>query len=394
MVGELKRMIKSSKFLYVLYFAIFSTFLKLLGLFVKTDERLILFVVYGGQRYDDSPRFVYEYMKTHKRYNKFIYVWAFIKPDEIEGDIRYKIKIDTLKYFITALKAKYWVTNSSVSRGLDFKKRDTVNVMFPHGITGIKYVGNDLEGDNKSFVSKSKKKEADIIALGGKNELNIIRRVWNINGAKIIKKGLPRNDELVNWKIADVEALKKKLNIAQGKKVILYAPTFREYNKDSQLFNYLKPPFNFDYWYKELGDKYVLLFTAHYEVAKLLNFPENHPFVVNAFKYPRINDLMLISDILISDYSSIIFDYSILERPILSYAYDYELYKRERGIYDGYENMFMRGIFKKEKEIVAYIKMINYEEECIHTKKYIKDKYVIANGRSTEECVRHIFESV
>ena len=60
----------------------------------------------------------------------------------------------------------------------------------------------------------------------------------------------------------------------------------------------------------------------------MLNIPENDSFVINAFDYPFINDLLIVSDILISDYSSVVFDYSILERPILCYGYDYDLYMK------------------------------------------------------------------
>ena len=70
-------------------------------------------------------------------------------------------------------------------------------------------------------------------------------------------------------------------------------------------------PFDIKKMKNELEDEFVLLITAHYEVAKMLNIPKNDPFVINAFDYPYINDLLIAADILISDYSSIVFDYSI-----------------------------------------------------------------------------------
>ena len=129
----LKRIVKSSRAIYCLYFYICSLLLKIIGLFVKTDSYLVLFVVYGGKRYDDSPRFVYEYMKAQDEYKKYKLKWAFIDPQSIsEVPIEEKIKIDTWAYYMTALKAHYWITNSSASRGLCFKNANTVNIFFPH----------------------------------------------------------------------------------------------------------------------------------------------------------------------------------------------------------------------------------------------------------------------
>lgn len=386
-----KRIAKSSKIVYSIYFYMCSFILNIIRVFISMDKHLILFVVYGGQRYDDSPRFVYEYMKEHEKYKKFKFMWAFIDPSSVpEVPDTEKIKIDTWSYYKAALQAKYWITNSSVSRGLHFKKKETINIMFQHGMAGIKKIGNDLDSTNKSFKNGYDEK-FDLIMIEGKKEEEILKKAWNISGDELRQTGLPRNDELVHKSPDEILALKKKLNIPTDKKVILYAPTFREYSKDSKLATFLKPPFDFDLWNQELGKEYVLLLTAHYEVAKLMEVPEQHPFVRNAFKYPHINDLMLVSDLLISDYSSIIWDYSILGKPILSYAYDYSQYKKTRGVYEGYENIFFHGIMKTEEEVIRYLKSMDYSLECKYTKEKIREEYIAEYGSSTDKCVKMIF---
>lgn len=122
-----------------------------------------------------------------------------------------------------------------------------------------------------------------------------------------------------------------------------------------------------------------------------MEIPSNHPFVVNAFNYPYVNDLILVSDILISDYSSIIWDYSILCKPIISYAYDFDQYQKERGVYDGYEKLLSHGIMKDQQDIIHFIQTMNYEQECEYTRKYIRDEYVVADGTATEQCTRIVF---
>lgn len=385
-----KRLVKYLSFLYDVYYYVGSALIRFIGLFIKVDPKLILFVVYGGQRYEDSPRNIYEYMKNNVKYSKYKFVWAFVNPENIEIPDEEKIQIDTLKYFITALRAKYWITNSSASRGLNFAKKENVNVFFTHGMTGIKKIGNDIGNENKSFKIKYKENFRYTV-IEGNLEDQIIKRAWNLTDEDILKIGLPRNDDLVHANVDKIKKLREKLDIPNDKKVILYAPTFREYNRDSAFSTFLKPPFDFDKWYREIGDEYVLLLTAHYEVEKLMDIPSSHPFVINAFKYPYINDLILVSDLLISDYSSIIFDYSIVEKPIISYAYDYDIYNKERGIYDGYEDIFSHGIMKDEDSIIEHIKTMNYLEECEYTKKNIKEKYIYNCGNATELAVKKIF---
>lgn len=384
MKKKIKNILKSTKKIYKLYYIFGSAFLKIIGKFIKIDEKMILFVVYGGKRYDDSPRFIYEAMKKDNRFQEFKFIWAFENPNDFKQiPSNEKVKIDTLEYFKKAIKARYWFTNSSCLRGLNFQKKENLNFLFQHGMAGIKKIGNDLKDSNKSFKLISSIPDY-VVIIEGKKEEEILRRAWNYNG-EFWNIGLPRNDDLLTRDELNIINLKKKLGIPLNKKVILYAPTFREYQKDSKYVTYLKPPFNFELWEKELGNEYVFLITAHYEIEKLMDLPKDNNFIVNAFQYPYINDLMIVSDLLISDYSSIIWDYSILGKPILSYAYDYDIYIKERGIYDGYEEIFMNGIQKNEEKLISTIKKMDYIKEAEYTKKNIRDKFITDYGNIAEK---------
>lgn len=390
---KLKRILKSNKFLLLIYHYTFSILLNFLGLFIKTDDKLVLFVVYGGQRYDDSPKFIYEYLKN--QYYDLKFKWAFIDPENINGIVpdEEKIKIDTFQYYLTALKAGYWVTNSSVSRSLAFKKKKTKNIFFTHGMTGIKKIGLDIHEQQNSFNSGFTE-NFDYIFIEGSKETEILTRAWNKPVDNFIAMGLPRNDELLSYSEEYRQKLRKELGIPVGKKAILYAPTFREYLKDSDLAAYLKPPIDFDYWYEQLKDDYVLIITAHYEVAKLMNIPKIDGFIINAFKYPNINDLMIASDLLVSDYSSIIFDYSLMEKPIFSFDYDYDEYSERRGLYPGYSLLFYNGIIKKQEQLLEFIVKGDYELNREYVKTKIKEEYFAAYGNTTEKIVKFIFGEI
>ena len=386
---KIKAIVKNSSIIYGIYFYFGSAFLRILSLFIRTDPNLILFVSYGGKKFDDSPRVIYEYLLDNSVFEKLRYVWAFTNPDQYVNVLN-KVKIDTLKYYIIALKAGYWITNSSASRGLNFKKAATKNIMFQHGMAGIKKIGVDMQVKRgihkKHFVEKY-----DAIFIEGKLETDILVHAMCQDRNVFIKSGLPRNDSLVNVSPEKVNGIKEKLSIPLDKKVILYAPTFREQNIDYEKNNYLLLPFDFQKLEESIGDEYVMVITAHYEVSRFLDALPQNKFVYNAFGYPEINDLLIISDVLISDYSSVVFDYSILERPIFCFGYDYDDYLKQRGFYSDLEIMFSKGVLRTQEELVEAIQKMDYQAEAIFTKKMIKEKYLASYGNATEKAVKILF---
>lgn len=391
MKSRLKAFVKHNKLIYVVYFYVGSFLLRLLGLFVKTDPNLVLFISYGGQKYDDSPRVVYEYLKKNPISPAHRYVWAFMEPEQFP-QVSDKVRVDTLSYYLTALHAGIWITNSSASRGLNFRKRQTKNYMFQHGMAGIKKIGTDVEQFDKAFRIGFHE-TFDGIFIEGKKELDILPRAWEIDQTVFHITGLPRNDDLATVTEEEICTIKEKLGIPVDKKVILYAPTFREFSRASDGRNALGIPIDFANWERLLGGEYVLLVTAHYEVAKLLDELPKNSFVINAFKYPVLNDLIKVSDILITDYSSIVFDYAIMERPILCYGYDYDSYAVERGLYADLDKLFFNGVLRTEEALLDAIVTMDYDVQCAYTREHIKDEYIASYGDAAEKAVELIWRN-
>jgi CDP-glycerol glycerophosphotransferase len=387
----IKNMIKNNKVLYAFYNFLFSFFLNCAARITKIDTNQALFVVYGGKRYDDSPRFVYEYIKKQPEYQEIKCVWAFISPNDFDFiPENEKVKIDTISYYKAVLKSKYWITNSSVKRGLNLKEKNHKNVFFTHGMTGIKKIGTDIKEKNQSFRAK-KQEKFDMIVLGGKKEKEILVKAWQTEEKHFYEIGLPRNDELYHIEREKVLAIKQKLKLPLDKKVILYAPTYREFNKDNCFDNIIKNPFDFEKMEQELSDEYVLVVTAHYLVGKFLGLPKDNPFIINAFEYPYINDLLMIADILISDYSSVVWDYAILERPILCFGYDYDRYMEERGTYLDLEKTFFNGVIKTQEKLLEVIKNMDFEKQRRHTKK-LKEEYVVLEENAAKKITQIILK--
>ena len=391
--------IKYSKLLLKTYQFIGKWLIRTLKPFLKTDPNLIVFVTSGGKLMNDSPRYIYDYMINDSRFKGYKFVWAFRNPDKFDVPKGKKIQLDSIKYYYYLLKARVWVTNVSMTRGLSFTGIHTFVLNTWHG-TPIKMIGADTVGKSKAFTTASKRGKSPqvvknyIILAQGDYDVTIWQKAFMKAKENIKCIGLPRNDELVaNNNKASISRIKSELGLPPNKKVIMYAPTFRDYERKDGKYLVLTPPIDLNKWEKELGDKYVLLFRAHPSVVEVMNIARNESFAKNVSAYPNVNELMLVSDMMISDYSSIFFDYSILGRPMLCFAYDYEEYTRERGVYfDIREALDSIGL-DNEDRLLAAIKDMDFDKR-IKTAIAFRDKNVQYYGNATREAVNIIYNKM
>ena len=384
--------VKYSPWLYIIYYYIGSEAVKLLRLFVKKDKKLIVFSSFGGRKFDDSPKCIYEEMLHDHRFDTYRIVWAFMTPDAYEVPRGEKAKTDTWAYYKALLKASCWITNSSMERGLSFKDTRTFYFNSWHG-TPIKLMGGDINQGNKSFGSKGHGCPYDVFCAQSKFDADIFKRSFHVSDHAMKIIGLPRNDKLVNDTGEETRnKIKKQLGIPQDKKIILYAPTFREYTKDENLNCVIAPPIHLEWWREILGKEYVLLFRAHYEVVKVMNVTSDD-FVRDVSTYSELNDLMIASDILVSDYSSIFFDYSITGKPMLCFAYDYQEYQAKRGMYFDIREELDCMEMDNEEAVVKEIATMNVESRKSITCRF-RSKYVTSFGSATKQSLDLIYEGV
>lgn len=383
MKQRLVYILKHNLFIQKLYKVCMSAFFKVLGLFIPLDSQQVLFVSFMGSKFNDSPKAIYDYMQRHPDYSKYHCVWAFEHPEDFpELDT---VKIDTPKYFLTALKAKYWVTNTNIERGLTFKKKSQVYLNTWHGIA-LKKIGNDCPG-RKDYNFKT----LDYLCVSGEYDEKVFRSAFRAKEESYLRCGMPRNDRLWNAGEADRAAAREKLQIPNGKKVILYAPTWRD-SVDGGKSYAIKPPIDFALWKEKLGDEYVLLFRAHHITTKVLNV-QFDDFIRDASNYPDVNELMIAADLLITDYSAIAFDYSILCKPIFCFAYDYETYLAERGTYFDIDEKYPNPSCRDEKELLTRIAEMDYAHECDNTRKF-RDTFVQYHNDATVACVEKLFGEI
>ena len=379
--SSLIQIIKHNKLIYKVFSASGKAALSLLKVFVRSRDDLILFNSFGGKKYDDSPKAIYEVMKNDPRFKGYELLWAFNDPDRFP-EVENSIKSDGFGYFVSALKARCWVSNSSVQRGIDFKGKNTYSFNTWHG-SAIKKMGLD---SSPSFDNKIVRNNDTILAQG-RHDIEVFTRAWSLPEKVFKVFGLPRNDELAHVTKERRASIRNKLGIPDGKKAILYAPTFRDYQLDSMSQVTMSLPIDYERWESILGGEWVFLLRAHYEVAKRSRLPESDMWI-DVSDYASLNELMIASDLLISDYSSLIFDYSILEKPILIYAYDYDEYSEKRGVYFDIRDEFTS--FEDDAAMADHIKNMDVAAEEDKARAF-KAKYVEECGNAAKLSADYIY---
>ena len=382
---------------------------KTAGVTSKVDEKLVIFASYNGKSYACSPKAVYEQMLCDDKYADYRFVWLFDEPEKygfLEANrntmvIRNKSK-ECEKYLHMA---KYWIFNS---RALDFwtPSSEQVYVQCWHG-TPLKKLGYDIENSNNAMNSlaeirskyRNDAKRLDYLLSPCDFVTEKFITAWRLEefgkDDAVLQIGYPRNDYLVNYDRGDIEKIKKALGIENDKrKVILYAPTWRDNQHDAQNGYVYDNPVDFDYLREKLEKDYIILFRAHYLVANEFDFDAYSGFVYNASDYDDINELYVISDLLITDYSSVFFDYAILGRPMLFYMYDMEEYRDEvRGFYIDI-NSLPGEILKTEAELVDAIERIDYDEERnrIALSQFNAEYNLMNDGRASQRLLDVLFK--
>lgn len=376
--------LKHNYVIYKIFNVSSSLFMRIWGKFVPMDETMVLFNA-QARKYNDSPRAIYDYIYNKPQFEKYKFVWALEDPDntEIPGN-PIKVKVDTLNYFKMTLKAKYWITCVNIERSLHYKKKNCVYLNTWHG-TAFNTIGNMAKGRKDYDFSN-----VDFFCYESEFQKNICMKSFNTREESMIPTGYPRNDTLYYVTPEEVKSLKERMKLPLDKKIILYAPTWRDSTDNGKTFA-IKPPINVDYWKERLGKDYIVLFRTHTYTNKLLGVVFND-VIRDYTSYPVVNDLFKVADILISDYSSCVTDYCILERPIICFAYDYEEYKEARGLNIDFKTEMPSGIKKTEKDVIDHILSMDYDEECKKTKA-LKDKYTYIGGHATEICVEKMFGS-
>lgn len=367
---------------------------------LPTKKNTIIFESFYGKQFSDSPKAIYLYMKKHHpEYKMYWSVDRGMKNDFQDKDIIAVPRFGQ-KWILLMSRAQYWVSNSRLPQWIP-KPKGTTYIQTWHG-TPLKKLAMDMDEvlmpgtDTEKYKRNFKEESAKWDYLISPNEYSseIFARAFQFN-KQMIESGYPRNDVLVNKNNEQaIEEIKTKASLPYDKKVILYAPTWRdnEYHAVGRYKFNLQMDLN--RMQEVLGDEYIVLLRLHYLVAENVELTGLEDFVYNMSDYEDISELYLISDILITDYSSVFFDYAVLERPIIFFTYDIESYRDQlRGFYFDLELEAPGPLVFTTEEIIEAIQQAE-AGKTTETEQYRKfqEKFCyLEDGMATKRVVDEVF---
>lgn len=333
----------------------------------RTNSKIIFLKTPGNRR--DFTRFQHanELLFSPRHFRSFLWsiyhlaTSSFIFVDNYYGflaEIRFKKEVSCIQLWHAAgAVKKFGLEDPSIkTRSAAAKKRfQRVYDKFDYVVTG-----SDIMGD-------------------------IYRQSFGLPENRILKTGIPRTDFFFD--LEHMKQVKEKLQVDysefNGKKVLLYAPTFRERQLNSSDI-----ALEIEVLYKNFHEDYVLLLRLHPAVTAHFQ-SEFEGFLYDVTKYEDINHLLVITDILITDYSSIPFEFALLKRPMIFFAYDLESYKKERGFWENYRIEMPGPVVQSTEGIVEEIKNgDSYQEEI---EKFAAKWNKYSDGKSSEKLIRFLY---
>ncbi|HWT27162.1 MAG TPA: CDP-glycerol glycerophosphotransferase family protein, partial [Mobilitalea sp.] len=374
---------------------------KLLTKVLPLNKHIILFESNLGRNYAGNPKAIYEEMVNQgldKKYRCY-YILENMNT-EIPGAAG-KVKRNRIRYFLLFAVAGVWVSDSRMPKYL-IKRSGCTYIQTWHG-TPLKKLALDMDSvfmaGEKGIESyknnfKLNTQTWDFLISQNHFSTQIFRRAFAFD-KEMLEIGYPRNDVLFkNNNEKDITRLKEELGLPLDKRIILYAPTWRDnefYGKGRYKFN---PQLDFSMLMEALKEDTIMIVKYHYLIADKVDWSPYEGFIYSFDKSFDISDLYLVSDMMITDYSSVMFDYSLLKRPMLFFCYDLEEYKDTlRGFYFDFLEEAPGPVVLTSEDLLTGIKQYNADE---YKEKYkaFSNKYNHADDGNASANVVKLIETL
>ncbi len=371
------------RWLQIIYMVIINKLLR-----VKKNK--VVFKSFGGKSYSDNPKAISE--KLNKMYPEYEIVWLLNNPVTKKALVPYyvkTVKANSLRALRELATSKVWVDNFAKPIHL-YKSKNQIYIQTWHGDRGFKKILHDspFASENKLLFESE---NCDLMVTGSDYGERKYRTAFKYNG-DILKHGCPRNDLLVENSKVSKYFIKKSLNLYNSN-ILLYAPTLRrevskEYNfqsiNDIDLLKIIKA-LEF-----KTGKEWICLIRAHSAVRGLKNTPNNLNKIIDCTSYEDMTELLIITDFLITDYSSSAGDFALLDRPIILYQPDRTEYiKKDRTFYfDMDASPYM--IAESNEEILETIKNLQWDLIPNNCKEILGFYGAVETGEASKRVVEYI----
>ncbi|MGG0658305.1 CDP-glycerol glycerophosphotransferase family protein [Rummeliibacillus pycnus] len=307
-------------------------------------DHSILYEVRDGQSVTDSPFAVFKYILEHDTEKTYHHIWAIQPSEELEKVIAPYRELPNVTFvernsddYLKWLAQAQYLLNNSTFQSFFVPRPEQTYINTWHG-TPLKYMGYDIPGNPSGSQNVVRNfLNADYIISPNAHSTNLFSNAFRLDGiyeGSILEMGYPRNDLTMNSKREDIIAQlnQQGLTVSSNEKIVLYSPTWKGTDTNNADDNMKQIIREMDYLAEQIGPSYHVLMKVHpflYDVAT--NYPEAQSRLVS--DKMDMNELLSIVDVLITDYSSVFFDYLVTDKPILFYAWDKDLYSQNRGMY-------------------------------------------------------------
>lgn len=369
---------------------------RIVGFFFRLfpiDDNKIVFSNFFGKGYGENPKYIAEKLLENKSTSLKI-IWL-IKGEVVDNfpQAIQTIKRGSLKELYHLSTAKVWVDNCRKHFGVQKRKKQYYMQTW-HASIYFKRIEKDAKLNIWYRASaKHDSKMIDILISSSKWQTEQYKRCFWYDGA-IFEIGTPRNDfwaEELSKRTTVKKIVCKAFQVTEQKKIVLYAPTFRG-NDSLRAYDmdYLKlVAFLKRYW----GGEWVVLIRLHPNIERESSMIIYNNNVINASHYSDMNQLLVASDLLITDYSSCLFDAVYMEKPCMIYAADLEEYKKNRGfILPLSAAPVLQAKDNRELEIrVREFDLSKYREKC---RQFSKEYGIIHNSEASKKAADWIISKV
>lgn len=369
----------------------FSGVYEIFRLATKVDNTKVLFISDVREELEGNLKCIWDKLDENE----------YLKRTYLKGDRRDIINVFQFTQMIYDFATSKYILLEDYFRYTSYvrPKSNQEICQLWHACGAYKKFGySRANGNEKIKIHKGYKKYAKVITSSETVRKNYAE-AFGVAMNKVMATGIPRTDlffsaeDLCKCK----NTLYKKYPVLKDKKVILFAPTYRGLAAEDATYAFDK--LDYEKMYLEFHKEYIFVIKWHpalYNNLKRNNHFESyissHPdFYIDLSCEREVNEILPIADVLITDYSSVIFEYALLERPIVYFIYDYDEYANSRGIYYDFNDYIYGEIAKNSKELIDAIKMQDLKPDL--RKKFIKKFMDSCDGKSTERVCKWIFNS-